>query len=176
MLQYQFKADLNQYLAGRPDPPVHSLEELIAYNTAHAGEEMPYFEQELLIALQGEGRYRSSVPRCPGPNLKISRQEGIDEIIDCLSWMPSSHQLAVRPGSSTSSTVVAAPSRAPRQRLSRIPADHRSSRLRLWRITRGCDLHGEATEPTHAIKIAFAFEHAMRAWRPPEFLPTLRLA
>ena len=50
VLLYEFKADLNKYLKGLgPAAPVHSLTELIAFNTKEKDREMPYFGQELLI-------------------------------------------------------------------------------------------------------------------------------
>jgi len=41
LLLYEFKADVNAYLETRPDLAVHSLADLIAFNRAHAAEEMP---------------------------------------------------------------------------------------------------------------------------------------
>jgi len=47
ILLYEFKADLNAYLAARgPASPVHSLADLIAFNEREKAREMPYFGQE----------------------------------------------------------------------------------------------------------------------------------
>jgi amidase len=48
VLTYELKADLNAYLATTP-PAVktRTLAEVIAFNAAHASEEMPYFGQEI---------------------------------------------------------------------------------------------------------------------------------
>lgn len=56
VLLYEFKADLNKYLAGLgPGTEIHSLEELIAFNKAHADREMPFFGQDLLEMAQEKG-------------------------------------------------------------------------------------------------------------------------
>ena len=80
VLHYEFKADLNAYLAGRgPGLALKSLADLIAYNEAHAAEIMPYFGQEHFIAAQEKGpltdaTYRAALAR----NRRLSRTEGID--------------------------------------------------------------------------------------------------
>src|SRR5512139_2127148 len=48
VLLYEFKADLAAYLAARPGAPIRSVEDLIAFDTAHADREMPFFGQEIL--------------------------------------------------------------------------------------------------------------------------------
>jgi amidase len=48
VLLYEFKADLNKYLAEHPSAPVKSLEEIIAFNEANSDREMPWFGQEIL--------------------------------------------------------------------------------------------------------------------------------
>ncbi len=52
----EFKVDINDYLATRPDLGVHNLEDLIAFNNLDAANEMPYFLQELFILAQTTGR------------------------------------------------------------------------------------------------------------------------
>ena len=58
VLLYEFKHDLNAYLAGLPNQeklPATTLEELIAFNEAHADKEMPHFDQEIFIKSQAMG-------------------------------------------------------------------------------------------------------------------------
>src|SRR5205085_2192111 len=70
VLQYEFKADLNAYLAARgPSSPVHSLADLIAFNDRERAREMPYFGQEQLLASQKKGpltspAYRAARAKC----------------------------------------------------------------------------------------------------------------
>jgi amidase len=54
VLLYEFKADLNAYLAGRGGA-VKDLAGLMAFNEAHRAEEMPFFDQELLQQAQARG-------------------------------------------------------------------------------------------------------------------------
>jgi amidase len=54
VLLYEFKADLNAYLAGRGGP-VKELVGLMAFNETHCQEEMPFFGQELLQQAQAKG-------------------------------------------------------------------------------------------------------------------------
>jgi amidase len=51
---YEFKADLNAYLAGR-NGSVKNLEGLMAFNEARRAEEMPFFGQELVQQAQAKG-------------------------------------------------------------------------------------------------------------------------
>ncbi len=54
VLLYEFKADLNAYLAGRGGA-VKDLAALMAFNQAHRGEELTFFGQELLAQAQAKG-------------------------------------------------------------------------------------------------------------------------
>lgn len=54
VLLYEFKDGLNAYLA-KSRAPVASLEALMAWNTAHAGEAMPFFGQEIFERAQAKG-------------------------------------------------------------------------------------------------------------------------
>jgi amidase len=55
VLEYEFKADIEHYLAGRPSSPLRCLADLIRFNEEHAAEEMPYFGQELFLASERRG-------------------------------------------------------------------------------------------------------------------------
>ena len=56
VLLYEFKADLNAYLAVLgPDAPVHTLDDVIAFNDRHRDREMPYFGQEIFEQARDEG-------------------------------------------------------------------------------------------------------------------------
>ncbi|MFQ5678579.1 MAG: amidase [Gemmatimonadota bacterium] len=84
VLLYEFKADLNAYLAGLgPDAPARTLEELIAFNEAHREVEMPWFGQEIFERAQAKGplteeAYLEALDRAR----TLSRDQGIDAVMD----------------------------------------------------------------------------------------------
>ncbi len=56
VLLYEFKTDLNEYLAKAKTPSgIRSLADLIAYNQSNAERVMPFFGQELLLQAQAKG-------------------------------------------------------------------------------------------------------------------------
>jgi amidase len=55
LMQYEFKTDLEQYLATRSDSGIRTLTDLIRFNEEHAAVEMPYFGQELLLQSEARG-------------------------------------------------------------------------------------------------------------------------
>lgn len=79
----EFKAGLNAYLASRaPSAQIETLSDLIAFNRNHAGEVMPWFQQELFeIAQATEGldseTYLVAAETCK----KLSRDQGIDLLL-----------------------------------------------------------------------------------------------
>jgi amidase len=84
VLQTEFKADLNAYLAST-DParvPTRTLADLIAFNRAHADSEMPLFQQETFEAAEATKglddpeylKARADAHRLAGP-------EGIDKLL-----------------------------------------------------------------------------------------------
>ena len=75
VLLYEFKAGLNQYLA-EAGAPVKSLADVIAFNTQHAAQAMPFFQQETLeLAQKTDGlastKYRAALARSQGGARKI---------------------------------------------------------------------------------------------------------
>ena len=52
VLLYEFKADLNSYLASLTSSPVRTLADVIAFNTANAATELKYFDQSIMDAAQ----------------------------------------------------------------------------------------------------------------------------
>jgi amidase len=83
VLLYEFKADLNAYLARLPaKQPVRSLQALIGFNETHAPAELAQFGQELLRRAQAKGdltedAYRKARDRC----LAATRTSGIDAVV-----------------------------------------------------------------------------------------------
>lgn len=55
VLLYEFKHDLNVYLATRKGLKVKTLADIIAFDRRHAQQEMPWFGQDLFIKAEAEG-------------------------------------------------------------------------------------------------------------------------
>ena len=67
VLLYEFKDGVNKYLAGA-GAPVRNLADVIAFNTAHAAEAMPFFQQETLIRAEAtdglnNAKYKAAVQK-----------------------------------------------------------------------------------------------------------------
>ncbi|HEX6800511.1 MAG TPA: amidase [Ktedonobacterales bacterium] len=171
VLLYEFKADLNAYLGAlNPEAAVHSLEELIAFNSAHAAEELPYFGQELLIRAQEKGplteeAYLTALEE----NHRLARAEGIDAVMDahhldalCMptggpAWkidlIDGDHGLG---GASTPTALAGYPAIT-------VPAGES------FGLPIGLTFMGRAySEPT-LIRLAYAFEQATHARRTPAY-------
>lgn len=82
VLRVEFKAGLDAYLRARPNAPVRSLADVIAFNERHAERVMPYFRQELLEQAQAQPglddpAYLAALAACR----RIARDEGIDRVL-----------------------------------------------------------------------------------------------
>jgi amidase len=178
VLLYEFKADLNAYLAALgPRAPVKSLKEIIDFNEQYRDREMPYFGQDLFVKAQAKGpltdkAYRDALAK----NRRLSRKEGIDAVMDknkldaliaptggpawTTDWINGDHFTG---GYSTASAVAGYPHIT-------VPAGY------VFGLPVGISFFGRAwSEPT-LIKFAYAFEQATKARRAPQFLPTAKLA
>jgi amidase len=81
VLLFELREDLGQYLAVSPAPiPVRSLAQVIAFNDAHAIEEMRWFGQELF--LQAEKKTdRAAYQRARVASLRAAGAQGIDRLL-----------------------------------------------------------------------------------------------
>ncbi len=177
VLLYEFKTDLNNYLASLgPRAPVKTLKEIIDFNEQYRDREMPYFDQDLFIKAQAKGpltdkAYRDALAK----NQRMSRKEGIDFVMDKnkldaliaptggpawpTDWVNGDHFTG---GYSTASAVAGYPHIT-------VPAGY------VFGLPVGISFFGRAwSEPT-LIKFAYAFEQATKIRRPPKFLPTAKL-
>lgn len=84
VLLYEFKADINQYLAGLgPGAPMKSLKDLIAFNERNRDRELQYFGQELFLQAEEKGplttkEYIDALAKCR----EMSRSKGIDATLE----------------------------------------------------------------------------------------------
>jgi amidase len=177
VLLYEFKADLNSYLAslgGRA--PVKSLKEIIDFNEQYREREMPFFGQDLFMKAQSKGpltdkAYRDALAK----NRRLSRKEGIDAVMDKnrldalvaptggpawpTDWLNGDHFTG---GYSTASAVAGYPHIT-------VPAGY------VFGLPVGISFFGRAwSEPT-LIKFAYAFEQATKVRRVPQYLTTVKL-
>jgi amidase len=83
VLLYEFKADLNAYLAGLgPRAPYKTLAELIDFNDKNRDREMPFFGQEIFVMAQKKGPLTTRAYQLAlAKNHRLSRTEGIDAVI-----------------------------------------------------------------------------------------------
>lgn len=179
VLQSEFKADLNAYLASLPrQVPVHSLEDVIRFNNEHQEEVLRYFGQEIMTESQSKGplsgkRYRQARDRCR----RLTRKEGIDAL------MAEQHLDAVvvasggpawlidlvngdSPNWDLESTSPAAVAGYPHIT---VPAGF------IQGLPIGISFFGRAWQEPTLLKLAFAFEQARGARKPPRFRRTAQL-
>jgi amidase len=82
VLRYEFKADLEGYLASVEGEAPRTLADLIAFNQAHPAEELPFFGQESFEMSVEKGPlsdpvYQEALATCG----RLSREEGLDAVI-----------------------------------------------------------------------------------------------
>ena len=176
VLEYEFKTDLNAYLATLgPDAPVRTLAEIIEFNEQNAELEMPYFGQQRMIASQARGPLTDEVYLNAVRTIQRgNREEGIDALMNehqldaivaptrDLPWT-TDHIKGDRldGGSSAGPAAIAGypDISVPMGFVSGLPA--------------GVSFFGRAWSEPVLIRIAYAFEQATQHRRAPTFAPTL---
>ena len=175
ILLYEFKADLNAYLAGlAPSVKVRSLADVIAFNEREKTREMPFFGQELFSMAEKKGplttvAYRVALTKCRAR----ARRLGIDAVMTNLgldaivaptgspAWttdvVNGDHFLGA---SSTPAAVAGYPSIT-------VPAGE------VQGLPVGLAFIGRAWSEQKLIAFAYAFEQATRHRQPPKFLATV---
>ena len=177
VLLYEFKADLNAYLAKlNPEVPYRTLKQLIEFNEQNRDKEMPYFGQETFIRAEEKGpltekAYLEAVEK----NHRLAGTEGIDAVMD-------EHKLdaIIGPtggpawltdliagdhfggGSSSAAAVAGYPNIT-------LPAGF------IFGMPVGISFFGKAWTEPKLIRITYAFEQATKHRRAPKFLPTADL-
>ena len=177
VLLYEFRADLNAYLARLgPNAPVRSLEEIIRFNNENKEKVMPYFGQERMLNALAKGsltdlRYQAALDR----GRRLAR-ESID------SALLKYHLEA-----------IIAPSGGPAWLIDLVTGDHHSGggfsgptavagyphitlpAGYIFGLPVGISFFAGAWQEPGLIRLAYAFEQASRIRRPPQYLPTVDL-
>ncbi len=175
VLLYEFKADLNAYLAAR-GASVKSLKDVIIFNERERSRVMPFFDQELMHQAEAKGplsepAYKAALAKCR----LLSRTKGIDAIM-------KKHQL----------DALVAPTGNPAWPIDLVNGDHFTGSVTTpaavagyphitvpagydHGLPVGLSFFGAAwSEPT-LIRLAYSYEQATRHRRPPAFLPTIEM-
>ena len=178
VLHFEFKADLNRYIASLgPSAPVHNLADVIAFNQKNRARELPWFGQEAMEKAQAKGDlntpdYQKALADCR----RLSRQEGIDAAMDKYrlnaliaptdgpawptDWINGDHFSA---GTSTLAAVAGYPHIT-------VPMGF------VFGLPVGISFFGRAWSEPALIKLAYSYEQATKARKPPQFGKTVEVA
>ena len=174
VLLYEFKTDLEAYLGEwAPGAPARTLADLIRWNEAHREQELRYFGQEIFEMAVKKGPltdkpYRQALARCR----KLAREQGLDAVfsrhrLDAIvaptgapAWptdlVNGDHFLGA---SSTPAAVAGYPTIS-------VPAGY------AFGLPVGLTFIGPAWGEGKLLKLAYAYEQATRARRPPRLPAT----
>jgi amidase len=174
VLLYEFKADLNRYLADHTTAPVKSLDEIIAFNESHKDQEMPWFGQDIFTLAQGKGDLTSQeYLEALATSKRLSQQDGIDKIMKeneldaiiaatngpawTIDWINGDHSH----GSSSSPAAISGYPNIT------IPMGF------VYGLPVGISFFGKAWSEPVLIQLAYAFEQATKHRKAPLFLETI---
>jgi len=178
VLLYEFKTDLNRYLAQfAPGAPVKTLQDVIAFNERNREREMPYFGQDLFVKAQDKGplsdpAYRDALDKCG----KLGREEGLRATLDQqkldaivaptgnpawpIDLVNGDHFLG---GCSTPAAVAGFPHVT-------VPAGY------VFGLPVGLSFIGAPWSEATLVRLAYAYEQATTLRQPPKFPPTVRVS
>jgi amidase len=171
VLLHEFRIQIEEYLRGVRNGP-RSLDELIAFNAAHAANVMPFFGQELFVAAQkttglDAPSYRDALATIGAFRARLAeafasqRLAAIVAPVTARAWVvDTAAGDRIEIGSSTIAAVAGYPSVAvPAALIDELPV--------------AIAFIGQPGDDRHLLAIAAAFEAARGDFPAPRFLPTL---
>ena len=171
VLLYEFKHDVAAYMSGLTNTTMRTLADLIAFNSAHADQEMPWFGQELFELSETFGPLTDpAYLEALRTSKRLSRREGILALmkqhdLDAIfapSGQPSwTIDLVNGDHFLNSDTSPAAVAGFPHIT---VPAGYTGE------LPIGVSFMGRAWSEPKLIKYAYAFEQAVKARHAPKFL------
>ena len=159
VLQYEFKTDLNKYLAAR-NAKYKTLTDLIKFNEENKERELPLFGQEIFIESEKRGDLTENAYIRALQNIKRAAQaNGIDAVVakDNLDAIVS----PANGGTWSLAAVAGYP-------YITVPAGF------IDEMPFGIGFFGRAFSEPQLIKFAYAFEQKTKMRRAPKFLPTFK--
>jgi len=200
VLLYELKAGLNNYFASvGPGAPIKSLKEAIDFNEKNAAREMPYFSQEFFVKAEAKGPLTSKeYLRALNKNRDLSRKRGIDAVMDKHRldaivaptqgppWLTDPVNGDHYTGGCTSPAAVA-PTQGPPWLTDPVNGDHYTGGCTspaavagyphitvpagyVFGLPVGISFFGRAYSEPVLIRLAYAFEQAVKARKAPRFL------
>ncbi len=166
VLLYEFKTDLNKYLAAR-GAKYKTLEDLIKFNEENKAKELPLFGQELFLQSQAKGGLSDAAYTEALAKIKrATREDGIDAVM-------SKYDLdAIATPTSGATWSIAAVAGYP---YITVPLGIRESKNQAGEATAaatGMAFFGKEFSEPALIKYAYAFEQKTKGRVTPTFLPT----
>jgi amidase len=177
VLLYEFKADLNAYLAAwAPNAPAKTLADLIDFNEREHDRELRFFGQEIFKMAQEKGPLTDKAYLdAAAKNARLSRTEGLDALFD-------QYKL----------DAVVAPTGGPPWTTDLVNGDHFSGSSSTpgavsgyphinvpvgytFGLPVGLTFLGRAWSEGTLLKFAYAYEQAAQPRKPPRLLPTADL-
>jgi amidase len=178
VLFFDFHQDLDAYLATRTGTSIHTIGDVVAFNSAHAAQELLYFGQELMVAARDTNIHDPATNAAYQQALRNDKLFGATEGIDQL--IQANHLDA-----------IVAPTDSPAWTTDLVNGDHFTSNgstsppaivgypiinvpsgMSYDLLPVGISFSGTAFSEPMLIKLASGFEHVMKARRQPNFVAT----